>query len=228
MKPLAWTLLAGLILSPALVAQEQPLPDLDQFLREVRKHLEPDEQRQRCYVYVETRRESRLDASERPTKESVKVLESYPGLPGEDRWERLITEDGRPTPPDELARRDRDREKKAADYSQRFAREPDKVRAEQAQKRETARREAEKVIDDALRVLDVRMLGRAWLDGQQMIKLSLTPRPNATAATRAGKIVKNFAVQAWVSESDYEVARVDLEAIDDLSIGFGLLARVHK
>jgi hypothetical protein len=40
--------------------------------------------------------------------------------------------------------------------------------------------------------------------------------------------MKNFTLQAWVSESEYEVARVDLEAIDDLSIGFGLLARVHK
>ena len=32
----------------------------------------------------------------------------------------------------------------------------------------------------------------------------------------------------WISEADYELARVEIEAIDDLSFGLGLLARVHK
>src|SRR5688572_31337474 len=46
----------------------------------------------------------------RVTSESVKVYEVYPGLPGEDRYRRLIEEDGRPTPPDRLARQDRSEE----------------------------------------------------------------------------------------------------------------------
>jgi len=32
----------------------------------------------------------------------------------------------------------------------------------------------------------------------------------------------------WASESDYELVRVEVEAIRTLSIGLGLLARVHE
>ena len=41
-------------------------------------------------------------------------------------------------------------------------------------------------------------------------------------------IMRNFAGRAWVSESEYELVRLDLEAIDTVSFGLGLLARVHK
>ena len=71
-------------------AQDPPLPNPDRFLQEVRKHLETDDERQTGYMYVEKRREQKLDSTGRPTGESLKVFESYPGLPGEGRWRRLI------------------------------------------------------------------------------------------------------------------------------------------
>ena len=40
--------------------------------------------------------------------------------------------------------------------------------------------------------------------------------------------MSNFTAKAWVSESDYELVRVDIQAIDTVSFGLGLLARVHK
>jgi hypothetical protein len=40
--------------------------------------------------------------------------------------------------------------------------------------------------------------------------------------------MRHFKARAWVSESDFELVRVEIEAIDDLSIGMGLLARIHK
>ena len=40
--------------------------------------------------------------------------------------------------------------------------------------------------------------------------------------------MQHFRAKAWISESDYELVRVEIEAIDTLSFGLGLLARVHK
>jgi hypothetical protein len=40
--------------------------------------------------------------------------------------------------------------------------------------------------------------------------------------------MRHFKARAWISEADYELVRVEIEAIDDLSFGLGLLARVHK
>ena len=90
------------LLVVAVAAQERPLPEREAFLRETRKHLQTDTSLQSSYVYLETRREQKLDKRGRVLEESVKVFESYPGLPGENRWERLIAENGRPRPAAEL------------------------------------------------------------------------------------------------------------------------------
>ena len=92
--------LGFLIVGSTLGAQNQPLPNQESFLIETRKHLQTDSTLQSSYVYTETRRELKLDKGGRAREESVKVVESYPGFPGEERWERLIAEDGRPVPPE--------------------------------------------------------------------------------------------------------------------------------
>src|SRR5438132_6301038 len=102
-------LLVPLLATPA--AQERPLPDYDSFATQVKTHLATDEERQSGYMYLEKRTEQRLDASGRTQHESVKVFEVYPGLPGEDRYRRLIEEDGKPVPSAKLAQQDRDRQK---------------------------------------------------------------------------------------------------------------------
>ena len=209
-------------------AQERPLPELKPFIEEVRKRLATDEDRQSAYMYVETQRRQRLDKNGQPTRDSVKVFESYPGFPGDDRWDRLISEDGKPVSAAELEKQDRERQKKAQEYLRKLVKETDKDRARQAREREERRREEAKAIDDVFVVYDVRMLGREALEGHDTIAFSLTPRRNAKPRTRDGRIMKNFTCRVWVSESDYELVRLEIEAIDDVSIGMGLLARVHK
>jgi hypothetical protein len=208
-------------------AQERPLPPLEPFLQQVRKHLQTDEDRQSAYMYVETQRRHGLDKNGRPTgSESVKVIESYPGFPGEDRWDRVISENGKPTPPEELAKRDRERQKKAEEFVRKL--QDEKERAKMARERAERRRDDEKAVDEIFRVYDIRMLGREPLEHHDTIVFSLTPRPGARPRTREGRIMRNFVAKAWVSESDYELVRLEIEAIDDVSIGLGLLARVHK
>ena len=101
-------------LAPA-TAQERPLPELTAFMAEARKRLQADDVRQSEYVYVETRREQKLDGSGRATKETLDVFESYPALPGEFRWQRQTVKDGKPVPAGELAKRDQERQKKVLD-----------------------------------------------------------------------------------------------------------------
>jgi hypothetical protein len=229
MRKLVLILCAFVVVGGGIRAQERPLPELEPFLREVRKHLERDQQRQSGYMYLETRRELKLDKSGRSTKETVKVFESYPGLPGEDdRWERLISENGKPLPADELAKQDREREKKAQEYVRRLTREPEKVQQQHERELKEDRREASEIVDEIFRVYEVRMLRREAIEGHDTIAMTLTPRPKAKPKTREGRIMQKFNVRAWISESDYELVRVDVEAIDTVSIGFGLFARVHK
>jgi hypothetical protein len=209
-------------------AQERPLPDAHRFLQDVRQHLDTDDERQSGYMYVQTRREQKLDKAGRPTSESVKVFESYPALPGEERWARVLSEDGRPVPPKDLEKGDRDRQKHVEDYARQLAKDPAQMRAKQDRERERSRRERAESIDDVFRVLDARMVGREAVEGHDTIVFALMPRPGVKPRTRAGNIMRNFSGRAWISESDHELVRLDVEAIDTVSFGFGLLARLHK
>lgn len=223
---------------PVAVARDRPvrqdpggawaLPDRDAFLAEVRKHLQTDQALQSSYAYVETRREQKLDKHGRATGESVKVFEHSPGLPGERRWERLIAENGTPVPAEEIAKQDRERQKKASEMARRMTRDPRKEHARQVRAWEEYRRETAEAVDDVFRVFEIRMVGRETIDGHDTIAFDLTPRPDAKPRTRDGGMMRRFSVQAWVSEQDHELVRLEAEATGTVSIGFGLLARIHK
>jgi hypothetical protein len=217
-----------MLLSIGGLAQDGPTFDVDTFLKEARRRLQTDEQRQFGYVYQETRHDLKLDKQGKPTTETVRVFESYPGLPGEGRWNRLVSIDGRPVPPEELERQDRERRKNAQDYLKRRARETDRDRQAQAREREKERRDNEVIVDDVFRVFDIRWLGREAVSGHETVLFSVTPRAEASPRTSEGRMLKHFAGKVWVSESDYEIVRVDVEAIRTVSIGLGLLARVHE
>jgi hypothetical protein len=211
-----------------VAAQDRPLPDLEPFLRETRKHLETDASLQASYMFRETRREQKLDKKGRVAEETVEVYENYPALPGEERWERLIEKNGRPVSAEDLEKQDRERREKAEEVAERLASQTAQDRTRQKQEWEKRRRERDKLIDDIWLVFDIRMLGRERIDGHDTIAISLTPRPDAKPRTREGGIMGHFTVRAWVSESDYEVVRVDAQALETVSLGFGLLARLHK
>jgi hypothetical protein len=220
----------ALILASLLVAaplpQERPLPDFNTFAAEVKKHLATDEERQSGYVFNERRLEQKVNAAGRVTDESTKIYEVYPGLPGEDRYRRLIEENGRPIPPDDLVRQDTRRRKTAEEYARKQAIASE--RQKEARELNKARQEYGAAVEDIFRVFDIQMLRREQIEGLDTIVATLTPRRDARPQTDDGRVMRHFKARAWISEADYELVRVEIEAIDNLSFGLGLLARVHK
>ena len=210
-------------------AQERPLPEPQAFLAAARTRLQTDNERQRSYIYVETQRTRKLDGSGKPRSESVKVVESYPPLPGEDeRWERVLEEDGKKKTEAELARQDADRRKTAEGVARRLSSPDQADQARAAQSRDRERREALQRINDIFVVYEIKMVGRERIDGRDTIEFTLDPRPNARPVTREGKWLQAFKCRAWVSETDHELVKVNVDAIRDLNIGFGMLARMNR
>jgi len=208
-------------------AQDRPLPDKDEFLQQTRKHLRIDSSVQRNYMYVETRRETKLDKDGRVAEELVRVFESYPGLPGQPRWERLISKNGQPVSAADLAEQDLERTKTANDMARRLAADPDKEHARQDRDWQRLRHDRAEVVDDIDVVYDITMIGRQSIEGHDTIAFSLTPKPTSNPGTREGEMMRRFSVRAWISETDHELVRLEAEAIDNLSLGFGM-ARLHK
>jgi hypothetical protein len=217
-----------LLLSMPLLAEQRPLPDLATFIAASRAKLELDEARQSGYVYLETRRERKLDASGRAVRETVNVYESYPGLPGQPRWERQIRKDGRAVPSDQLARRDRERQQKVMAWVRERERHPDLAREAEARERAERRRKQVAIVADAERIYEFQILGRETVGGHDTIVLRFSPRPGVAPHTREGRMMAHVAGKAWVSESEHEVVRLEGEALDTISVGLGVVARVHE
>jgi hypothetical protein len=207
-------------------AQDRPLPDYDTFAAQVKSRLATDEERQGGYMFVERRSEQKLDASGRPKDDSVKVFEVYPGLPGEGRYRRLIEEDGKPVLQSKLAAQDRERQKEAESYATRVSTSTE--REKEARQRDKERRKYNAAVDDLFRIYEIHMVRRESIEGHDTILATLMPQVEVKPQTDDGKIMRHFKARAWVSESDFELVRAEIEAIDDLTFGLGLLARVHK
>ena len=204
------------LLVVAVAAQERPLPEREAFFRETRRHLQTDTSLQSSYVYVETRRDQKLDKRGRVLEESVKVFESYPGLPGENRWERLIAENGRPRPAAELEKVDRDRQRQAEAFARRLTEQPAKERARQERDLAEQRREFEAIVDDIFIVFDIDMRGREAIDGHDTIALSLTPRPKAKPRTHEGRQMRVLLAPGWSDQSCAARRRGHRHAVDGL------------
>ncbi len=231
MRP--WVLVLALLLVATATAQEGPapsgvggpLPDFTSFAAKVKEKLATDEERQSGYVFVERRTEQKLDGSGRVTDETVKVYEVYPGLEGEDRYRRLIEENGKPVAAESLAKQDHERKKDVEDFTRKTA--SPTSREKHAREMERERRRYAAAVDDLFRIYRIEMVGRERLDGHDTIVATLVPN-GVKPLTSDGRIMTHFKARAWVSESDYELVRAEIEAIRDLSFGMGLLARVHK
>ena len=64
--------------------------------------------------------------------------------------------------------------------------------------------------------------------GQPVLVATLTPRKYVQPKTREGKWMVKFSGRIWVSESDYQIAKIEMVAQDALTIGLGFVGRVHE
>lgn len=226
--PVVLALLGLLLVVPGFAPEDRPLPDAAVVLREARNRLQFDSTRQSNYMYLETRRERSLDGKGRVTKETVKVFERYPGLPGEVSWERLISENGKPLSAAKLAEQDRERQEQVQKYLKKTQSQDDGDRRKLEREREKERKEEAAIIDDGFRIFEMTMRRRETIEGHETLAIEFRPRPKVKANTREGGLMKHFAGTAWVSESEYELVRLEVEALDTVSFGLGMFARIHQ
>jgi hypothetical protein len=104
----------------------------------------------------------------------------------------------------------------AAQREKRLREEADDIRKENA------------LIDDAFQLYRFELIGREMLDGHEAIVVMFAPAPGAKPRTDEGKVLLKFSGRAWIAERDHQLMRVEVESMDDVTFGMGLLARIHK
>lgn len=183
-------------------AQERPLPDREALFAAVKAHLVRSQSEQAHYAYRERRSDLHVNPFGRMGTDGMRVYEVMPGPTPDVTYRTLVERDGTPVvnaKPERIEERRRDRAESERDP-----------------------------IAAALAVLDFTIERRDLIDGRPMIVVSFAPKPGAKAESRAQKLAVKFKGQAWVDEGASEVARVDAVTIEDLTFGFGLLARLGE
>ena len=218
----------SLIALTARMPAQTGRPDAAQLVRQVRDAVRLDYELQAQFSYVEQRRELRVSKLGKIEVGAQRTFEVYPSaIPGRT-YKRLIAVDGQPLSGAELARRDAEHAAHVAADAARRQRETARERDARLKDEAEARRERNAIIDDGFAVFEPRIIGRDVLEGHPMFIVALTPRPDAPVTTREGRWMKQFEGRAWISEEDYQVARLDMRARDDVAIGWGILGRVHE
>ncbi len=215
------------VAAPPTAAQEgsRPLPDPETFLEQVRAHERTDRFLLSQYTYIEERTEMPRG---RPDKATTELFQILPAVDPDQTYIRLLAVDGEPLEPDEVEKQDRKRREQLVKRAKRLAREGVSEWEKRRQEDIEERRSAGDLLEEILTIFDFRMVRREFMDGYETIIVSFTPRRDAKPRTRQGKIFKKARGHLWISEEEYRVVRVEAEIIEDATIGFGLIGRVHK
>ena len=221
-------LVVSLVALTARMPAQTARPDANQLVRRVRDAVRLDYELQAQFSYVEQRRELRVSKLGKVEVGAQRTFEVYPSaIPGRT-YKRLIAVEGQPLSGAELARRDGEHAAHVAAEAARRQHETARERDARLKDEAEAQRERNAIIDDGFAVFEPRIIGREVLEGHPMFVVALTPRPDAPVTTREGRWMKQFEGRAWISEEDYQVARLDMRARDDVAIGWGILGRVHE
>ena len=222
-------LVVALPLLPAAgsAVRVQPPPDLDAFARKVREVIRLEYADPIRFNYTEEGRDVDISMFGKVSVGPLQTFEVRQNPPGE-AWRRLVAIDGKPLAAAELARRDAEHERQMRHKAEREQSESPRQRAARLKKDADELRERDEILDDAERVFAFTFVSRESVDGQAVVVVDLTPRPNAIVKTSEGQRMKRFAGRLWVGESDYRLARVRLHAIDGVSVGWGVVAKVER
>jgi hypothetical protein len=219
-----------MLLAPAadFAAQSPPLPGRDTFFAEVRSRLASNDLIQSRFTYRERSTELKLNPFGRFGTGPILVHEIYPHPNDDLTYRRLVERDGEALDDLEIARQDRDYRKRLSDWQHRIAREGNSEREHRLRKAEEAREKDTLRAQEALEMFDFVLAGRDTWEGEPAIVISFSPRPGARPRSREGRVAHAFAGRAWVHEHEFEVMKVEATAVDDVSFGLGLIAKLHK
>jgi hypothetical protein len=175
------------------------LPDQESFFNAVRENLARATREQHRYAYKERRTELHTNPFGRLGTDGVVVYDVTPGPAPNITFRRLLEKNGKPVT---------------------------NSRPEKQERR--IRTSSRSVVEDTVNVLEFAIDRRETIKGRSAIVVRFEPKPGAHADTREGKMARSFTGFIWVDEAAREVMRVEASAVDDLSYGFGLLARIRK
>lgn len=184
------------------------------------KDLENDK-RQRDYTYMEREVQSNLDGKGQVKSKEIKTYEIL-DIDGE-QVQRLIAKDDKPLEGKEAAKE----EEKIQKIIDKRKNESDDDRRKREQKAEKEREDGRKFVREVADAYNFKLVGTELVDGREAWVFDGDPRPGYEPHMKEAKFLPKFRGRVWIDKKDLQLSKLDVEAIDTVSIGL-FLARIHK
>lgn len=223
-------MLGPLLLVGLAFAQLTPAPGTQiprEFVQRVRDALVRDYSLQEQFTYIERRRDVRISRLGKVTIGPLRTFEVYPSQHPGQTYKRLIAVDGTPLGPEELARRDAEHQRDLKKAVERTRSDDATERAERLSEDARDHRRRDAVLADAMAVFQPTYAGRETVSGRTVIMADVKPNADAHVTTREGRWAKKFAGRIWVDAANYQIVKIDMRAIEDVTIGWGVIGRIH-
>jgi hypothetical protein len=199
------------------LSQEQ----MQQLFRVVADKDQENQKLERDYTYIERDVDHKLDGNGQAKSTEVKtyeILELY----GE-QVQRLIAKNDQPLDSKEAAKEE-DKIQKIIDKRQN---ESEADRQKRREKEQKEREEDRKFVSEVADAYNFTLVGTDKLDGRDAWVIDAEPRPGFVPHMKDSKFLSKFHGRVWIDKDDLQLAKLDVEAIDTVSIGW-VVARVHK
>ena len=200
-----------------LLSQQQ----MTELFRVVAEKDRENQKRQRNYTYIEREVQNKLDGKGGTKSAEIKtyeILEIY----GE-QVQRLTQKDDKPLDAKEAAKE----EEKIQKIIDKRKEESENDRKKREEKEEKEREDGRKFVDEVADAYNFKLVGTEMVSGREAWVIDGEPRPGYEPQTKDAKFLPKFHGRVWIDKSDLQLAKMDVEAIDTVSVGW-VLARIHK
>jgi hypothetical protein len=194
---------------------------MQQLFRVVADKDRANDRRLRDYTYIERDVENRLDGGGQAKSTEIKtfeVLEIY----GE-QVQRLIAKDDKPLDGKDAAKE----EEKIQKIIDKRKDESEHDRKKREEKEEKEREDGRKFVNEVADAYNFKLVGTEVVGDREAWVIDGEPRPGYEPKMKEAKFLPKFHGRVWIDKGDLQLAKMDVEAIDTVSIGW-VVARVHK
>ena len=220
--------------TPSAVSSPSDIPDLKtgadgklsqeqmrQLFRVVADKDIENEKRQRDYTYIDREVQNKLDGKGQTKSTEVKtyeILEIYGA-----QVQRLIEKDDKPLDVKEAAKE----EIKIQKIIDKRKNESNDDRRKREEKEVKEREDGRKFVREIADAYNFKLVGTEEVGGRETWVIDGEPRAGFEPHMKESKFLSKFHGRVWIDKGDLQLAKMDVEAIDTVSVGW-VLARIHK
>ena len=218
----------------ALDTPKSPVPDLTtgadgklsqeqmrQLFRVVADKDLENQKQEREYTFIDREVENKLDGKGQVKSTEVKTYEILQ-IYGEP-VRRLIEKDDKPLAAKQAAKE----EEKIQKIIDKRKNESDEDRKKREEKEVKAREDDRKFVREVADAYDFKLVGTEDVGGREAWVIDGEPRPGFEPHMKDSKFLSKFHGRVWIDTGDLQLAKMNIEAIDTVSVGW-VLARIHK